>query len=216
MKLYSYWRSSAAYRVRIALHLKGLDFDQQAVNIAPPASEQRTSGFLAVNPQGRVPALAVDGEVLTQSLAILEYLDERFPAPPLLPREAGARARVRADAQLVACDIHPLNNLAVLSYLKRELGAGEDAVNAWYRYWIEQGFAALEARLAGAPGPYAGGDAPGLVDCMLVPQVYNAERFECDMTPYPTLVRINRECLRLPAFEAARPERQPDAPAGAA
>lgn len=216
LTLYSYWRSSAAYRVRIALNLKRVDYAQVAVDLAPGAARQQSPDYLAINVEGRVPALAVDGTVLTQSLAILEYLDERFPAPRLLPVQPLARAEARSLAQLVACDVSPLNNVSVLLYLKNELGADEAAVQAWYARWVRHGFTALEARLAGRAEPFAGGEAPGLVDCVLVPQVYNARRFACDLTPYPTLVRINQACLQLPAFDAARPERQADAPASAA
>jgi maleylacetoacetate isomerase len=160
-----------------------------------------------------VPALEHDGRVLTQSLAIIEYLDENWPAQPLLPSAAAARARVRALAQLVACDIHPLNNLRVLQYLAKELGESEDARNDWYRHWIEDGFDALEALLAGSSetGRHCHGDEPGLADVLLVPQMYNARRYQCDLTPYPTITRIEQACNALPAFDRARPERQPDA-----
>ncbi len=211
VKLYSYWRSSAAYRLRIALNLKGVDFETVGVNLAPKVAEQRSQAYRQVNVEGRVPALEIDGEVLTQSLAILDYLDERFPQPPLLPADPLEKARVRALAQLIACDVHPLNNVSVLSYLKNELGADGDAVNGWYQHWIHRGFGPLEARLAELAQPFCAGGEPGLADCLLVPQVYNAVRFECDLSAYPTIRRINERCLALPAFDAARPEVQPDA-----
>ncbi|MEO0421424.1 MAG: maleylacetoacetate isomerase [Pseudomonadota bacterium] len=211
MKLYTYWRSSAAYRLRIALNLKGIAFESVSVNLAPAVSEQHSPAYAQINVEGRVPALEIDGQTLTQSLAILDYLEERYPDPPLLPTEPLARARARALAQLVACDIHPLNNVAVLGYLKKELGSDADAVNAWYQHWIHRGFAPLESRLAAAGQPFCAGEQPGLADCVLVPQVYNAVRFACDMAAYPTIRAINERCLALPAFDAARPEVQPDA-----
>jgi maleylacetoacetate isomerase len=213
LKLYGYWRSSAAYRVRIALELKGLTYESVPVHLVRDGGEQRKPSYRRINPQGRVPALEHDGRVLTQSLAIIEYLDETWPEPALLPSTAAARARVRALAQLVACDIHPLNNLRVLQYLANELGRSEDARNDWYRHWIEDGFDALEALLAGSTetGRYCHGNEPGLADVLLVPQVYNARRYQCDLTPYQTITRIEQACNALAAFDRARPERQPDA-----
>jgi maleylacetoacetate isomerase len=213
LKLYGYWRSSAAYRVRIALELKGLTYESVPVHLVRDGGEQRKPSYRRINPQGRVPALEHDGRVLTQSLAIIEYLDETWPEPALLPSTAAARARVRALAQLVACDIHPLNNLRVLQYLAKELGRSEDARNDWYRHWIEDGFDALEALLAGSTetGRYCHGNEPGLADVLLVPQVYNARRYQCDLTPYQTITRIEQACNALAAFDRARPERQPDA-----
>lgn len=214
LRLYTYWRSSAAYRVRIALGLKGLDYEPVPVHLVRNGGEHRAESYVAINPQARVPALEHDGRVLTQSLAIIEYLDETWPEPPLLPRgDAAARARVRALAQLVACDIHPVNNLRVIQYLGRHLNVAEDARDAWYRHWIMDGFAALETLLAGSgeTGRYCHGDMPTLADVCLVPQVYNARRYRCDLTPFPTIVRIDAACAELPAFAAARPEAQPDA-----
>ena len=212
--LHGYWRSSAAYRVRIGLGLKGLGWRDVPVHLVRDGGQQHSPAHAALNPQQRVPVLEHDGQVLIQSLAILAYLDEAFPdTVPLLPFDAAGRARVRALAQLVACDIHPVNNLRVMQYLGRELGADEDARLAWTRHWMADGFAALEALLAGSAqtGTFCHGATPGLADCCLVPQLYNARRFALDLTPYPTLVRIEQACLALPAFAAAVPEAQPDA-----
>lgn len=213
LRLYGYWRSSAAYRVRIALELKGLRYDYRAVHLTRGGGEQRQPPYTAVNPQGRVPSLEHDGRVLTQSLAIVEYLDETWPQPALLPADAAGRARVRALAQLIACDIHPLNNLRVFQYLEHTLGQSDAARSDWYRHWILDGFAALEVLLArdGATGRFCHGDSPGLADLCLVPQVYNARRYACELNPFPTIVRIDAACNALEAFERARPERQPDA-----
>lgn len=210
--LYGYFRSSAAYRVRIALNLKGIAYDQVLVNLVK--GEQRGSDNLSRNPQGMVPSLTIDdGITLTQSLAICEYLDETQPEPALLPADAGGRARVRALAQLVACEIHPVNNLRVLKYLVGELGVDDEAKLAWYRHWITEGFRALEAMLTSEAGTqdFCHGNAPGLADICLVPQAFNAERFECDLSAYPTIRRIVANCRALPAFAEAAPEAQPDA-----
>ena len=217
LQLYSYFRSSAAYRLRIALHLKGLAFDTVPVHLLKGGGEQLQSAYRAINPAALVPALNIDadndGTTLTQSLAIMEYLDETHPQPPLLPADALGRARVRALALTVACDIHPLNNLRVLTYLSGELQASGDARNAWARHWMALGFATLEQHLAhdAATGLCCHGDTPTLADCCLVPQVFNARRFELDLAPYPTLVRIAEHCEALPAFIAAHPAQQPDA-----
>lgn len=210
MKLYGYFRSSAAFRVRIALNLKGLDYEGTFIHLR--RGDQGQAGFLAVNPQGLVPALETAGEVLIQSLPIIEYLDETHPEPPLLPREPAGRARVRGLAAIVACDIHPLNNLRVLRYLHGPLGQHQDAVETWYNHWIDSGFQALERLLAGDPrtGAFCHGDAPGLADIALVPQVVNAERYKLDLVPYPTISRIFENCIKLDAFAAAHPNRQPD------
>jgi len=210
--LYGYFRSSAAYRVRIALNLKGIDYDQSPVNLVK--GEQREAANLGRNPQGMVPSLVTDaGVTLTQSLAICEYIDERYPEPPLLPADVTERARVRALAQVVACEIHPLNNLRVLKHLVGELGADDETKLAWYRHWIAEGFQALESLLTteAGTGDFCHGDTPTLADICLVPQVYNAERFECDLSAYPTIQRIVANCRALPAFRQAAPEAQPDA-----
>ena len=212
MKLYTYFRSSAAYRVRIALNLKGLAYDAVPVHLVKDGGQHRKPDYLALNPAGLVPALEVDGQVLSQSLAIIEYLDETQPAPPLLPADALGRARVRSIAQAIACDIHPINNLRVLRYLKREFGASDAQKDAWYRHWVETGLAAVEAMLAHDPrtGRFCHGDAPGLGDCCLVPQVFNARRFECRTDDLPTVMRIVEACEALDAFRAAAPGNQPD------
>jgi maleylacetoacetate isomerase len=211
MILHGYFRSSAAYRVRIALNLKGLEAEQRSVHLR--RNEQRAPGFLAVNPQGLVPALVLDdGTALTQSLAIIEYLEERHPAPPLLPQGAEDRAFVRAIALAIACDIHPLNNLRVLRYLESACGVDEPKRNEWYRHWIDEGFAAIEPQLASrAVGRFSLGNTPTLADICLVPQVANAGRLKIPMDPYPRIRAINEACLALPAFDRAQPAAQPDA-----
>lgn len=209
MKLYSYFRSSAAYRVRIALNLKGPDYDIVPVSLIK--GEQRGESYLERNPQGLVPALELDsGTVLTQSLAICEYLEERYPVPPLLPDGAEARARVRAITDLIACDIHPLNNLRVLRYLTDHLRDTEENKLEWYRYWIRTGFEALERMLSSSPdtGDFCHGGEPTLAEVFLVPQVYNALRFDCDLTAYPTINRIASACESMPAFVQAHPDAQ--------
>ncbi|HMA32562.1 MAG TPA: maleylacetoacetate isomerase [Casimicrobiaceae bacterium] len=213
MKLYDYFRSSAAYRVRIALNLKGVVPDERTF-VHLRMGNQRAQDYLALNPQGLVPALALDdGHVLTQSLAIVEYLDETHPEPPLLPADPVARARVRAIALAIACEIHPLNNLRVLNYLTGTMGASTAQKDGWYRYWIDVGFEALEKELARNPetGRFCHGDTPTLADVCLVPQLANARRFAIDLSPYPTLTRIEAACNALPAFADAAPARQPDA-----
>lgn len=209
MKLYTFFRSSASYRVRIALNLKGLEYEQVPVHLR--RGEQWEPGYRAVNPQALVPALEDGARPLTQSLAIIEYLEERYPEPPLLPREPADRALVRAMALTVACEIHPLQNLRVLNYLKQELQESEEAANRWARHWIGLGLAALEQLTLGAPGRFCFGDSPTLADVFLVPQLYNARRFACDLSPYPRLLGIDENCRALPAFAEASPERQPDA-----
>ncbi|WCL52676.1 maleylacetoacetate isomerase [Gimibacter soli] len=210
--LYSYYRSSAAFRVRIALALKGLDYDYAAVNIFPGVDEQKSDKYRSMNPQGRVPFL-VDSELsLGQSPAILEYLEEAYPSPALLPESLEARARVRQLMNIIACDIHPLNNLAVLGELKSRFGADDAATQDWYRHWIRVGFTALEAIMAESPGTYTHGHTVTLADVCLVPQVWNARRFSLPLDDFPHIVAADAACRELPAFQAAMPERQPDAP----
>jgi maleylacetoacetate isomerase len=214
MKLYSFFRSSAAYRVRIALEVKGLAYETVAKHLRRGGGEQTKPEYLAVNPQGLVPTLDDGGVVIPQSLAIIEYLEEAYPkSPRLLPASPAERAAVRAMSLAVACDIHPLNNLRVLNYLKSEMGQSEEATNVWIRHWIAEGFRALEEsvqKLTGDDKHCFGVDVT-MADVCLVPQVYNARRFETDLTPYPTLVAVSGHLESLPAFAAARPEVQPDA-----
>ncbi|KRE99927.1 maleylacetoacetate isomerase [Frateuria sp. Soil773] len=216
--LYGYWRSSAAYRVRIALNLKGLAYESRPVHLVRDGGEQHAPGYRALNPQELVPCLVDGGQALTQSLAIMEYLDETRPAPSLLPGDAAGRARVRALAQLVACDVHPLGNLRVLQYIGATFQADDAAKGAWSRHWIAEGFKALEAMLAGHPatGRFCHGDTPTLADACLVPQAYNAVRWKLPMDDYPTIRRILAACDELEAFRRAAPEAQPDAPAAEA
>jgi maleylacetoacetate isomerase len=212
MKLFDYYRSSAAYRVRIGLNLKGIAPERAFVHLRRGA--QREEQYLALNPQGLVPSLITDtGDVLTQSLAILEWLDETYTKPPLLPPDAAGRARARSLALAIACDIHPLNNTRVTTYLTSTLGVTEEQKNGWYKYWIDMGFEALETRLArdAATGRFCHGDTPTIADICLVPQMANARRVEFDFAPYPTLLRIEAACAALPAFAAAAPAKQPDA-----
>ena len=214
LRLYGYWRSSASYRVRIALNLKGLTCEQVPVHLVRDGGEQHRPAFLRLNPQGLVPVLQHGERIVRQSLAIIEYLDELHPKPPMLPTTARDRARVRALALLVACDVHPLCNLRVMQYLENELGVDARARRAWMLHWMQEGLASMEAQVHDNPstGDFCEGDLPGLADCCLVPQLYNARRYELDLDPYPTLRRIEANCNALPAFDLARPERQPDAP----
>lgn len=213
MKLYSYFRSSATFRVRIALHLKNLPADIMPVHLLRDGGQQFMPAYRQLNPDAVVPVLVEDEHVLSQSLAIIEYLEETHPSPALLPPNPLDRAYVRAIALQTACEIHPLNNLRVLKYLKHTLGVTDAAKDAWYRHWIESGFAALEQKLAADPrtGQLAFGDTPTLADLCIVPQVFNARRFKIDLSPYPTLVRINDNAMRLDAFVKAAPAAQPDA-----
>jgi maleylacetoacetate isomerase len=210
MKLYGYFRSSAAFRVRIALNLKKLDYETASIHLR--RNDQSRPDYRSVNPQGLVPTLEDGGQTLIQSLAIIEYLDEVYPNPPLLPKDPTGRARVRALADIVACDIHPIDNLRVLRYLMHELGHDETAIAAWYNHWIAEGFQAFERLLTNdaRAGTFCDGDAPGLADLTLVPQVVNAERYRLDLAPYPTLIRIYESCMRLEPFIAAHPRNQPD------
>lgn len=212
MKLYTYFRSSAAYRVRIALALKGLAWEPAFVHMLRGGGEQHSPAYRAINPQGLVPTFSDEGTDLVQSIAICEYLEEKHPEPPLLPADLDARAYVRAVMSAVACEIHPLNNLRVLKYVTATLGHGEAEKLAWYRHWIAEGFAGLEGLIvkAGRSGTFACGDGPTLADAFIVPQVYNARRFDCPMAAYPTIARIVEACDALPAFQAARPEAQGD------
>ena len=216
LKLFSYWRSSAAYRVRIGLNLKGLAYETEPVHLLRDGGEQHGAAFREANPQGLVPVLQHGQRMLRQSVAILEYLDETWPDHPLLPAVARDRQRVRAIAQMIACDIHPLNNLRVLQFFENTWNVPQAEREAWVRHWVKEGFDALEDTLCDNPstGAFCDGDVPTMADCCLVPQVYNAERFGVDMAPYRTIRRITKECLALDEFDAARPENQPDAPAG--
>ena len=210
MKLYTYFRSSAAFRVRIALHLKGIAYEPAFVHLAK--GEHLQPAYAKINPQGLLPALQVDGTLLAQSIAIMEYLEETHAQPPLLPADPLARARVRSLSLIVACEIHPLNNPRVLKYVKNALGHSQDEVNAWYRHWIADGLAKVEAELARpGTGRHCHGDTPTMADCCLVPQIFNAQRFECDLEPYPTLMRVFDACMQLDAFDRAQPSKQPDA-----
>jgi len=210
VKLYTYFRSSAAYRVRIALNLKGLPYEMVSVHLTKDGGQQHKPDFHAINPQERVPALVLSsGEVLTQSLAIIAYLDEVEPEPPFLPADALDRAKVRAVAQMVACDIHPLNNLIALQYLKRTLKHEQADIDAWYHHWVIEGFKAIEATIK--PAPYSCGAHVTLADICLIPQVFNARRLKVPLDAFPKIVAVEQACLKLPAFDKARPENQPDA-----
>jgi maleylacetoacetate isomerase len=210
MKLYSYFRSSAAFRVRIALNLKGIAYETTSVHLVKDGGHNRRPEFRAINPQMRVPTLITDaGETLIQSLAIIEYLDETHPQPPLLPKDPIARAKVRALADLIACDIHPLNNTSALRYLKNTMGHDQSALDAWYHHWVLEGFEAIEALIT--PGTYLYGDTVTLADICLVPQVFNARRLKVPLDKFPKILAVDAACMKLPAFDRARPENQPDA-----
>jgi maleylacetoacetate isomerase len=213
LKLYNYFRSSASFRVRIALNLKGLPYEYDAVHLTKGGGEQFAPAFRALNADALIPVLDDDGVVLTQSLAIIEYLDETRPEPPLLPADPVERAYVRAFALTIACEIHPLDNLRVLRYLVRNLGASEEKKNEWYRHWVEQGLAALESRVVAErrSGRYVLGDAVTVADVVLVPQIFNARRFDCRLDHAPELMRIFEHCMELSSFIDAQPSRQPDA-----
>lgn len=214
LQLYSYFRSSASYRVRIALNLKGLPFEYVPVHLLKNGGQQHTADYQRINPAGLVPALVDDGHAIGQSLAIMEYLDETRPElPALLPREPLGRARVRGLAQAIACEIHPLNNLRVLQYLEKDLKLDEATKATWYRHWITVGFTAVEAMLANNPdtGSFCHGDTPGMADCCLIPQIANSRRFDTPLDAFPTIRRIETACLALDAFAKAAPQVQPDA-----
>ena len=208
MKLYNYFRSSASFRVRIALELKGLGYDYVPVHLVK--GEHKQAAYSALAPEMLVPHLEVDGQNLAQSMAIIEYLDETHPEPPLLPRDPVGRAQVRALAQSIACEIHPLNNLRVLKYLVKEMGAREDAKNTWYRHWVRTGLEAFELQLAAHSGPYCWGDTPTLADCCLVPQIFNGQRFAVDFSGLPRTMAAFEACMALPAFQRAQPSNCPD------
>jgi maleylacetoacetate isomerase/maleylpyruvate isomerase len=209
LKLYTYFRSSAAFRVRIALHLKGLKYEPVFVHLAK--GEHRAARFAEINAQALLPTLELDdGTRLNQSLAIIEYLDEKHPQPSLVPKEPLARARVRSLSYLIASEIHPLNNLRVLQHLKR-IGQTQEQIDTWYRYWIADGLAKLEAELKGRPGKFCHGDSPTMADCCLVPQIFNAKRYNSDLAPYPATMRVFEACMKLEAFDRAQPSKQPDA-----
>jgi len=213
MKLYNFFRSSASYRVRIALNLKGIQYEYVPIHLRRGGGEQYTPAYTALNPQGIIPTLEDGGRILTQSLAIIEYLEERYPDPPLLPRDPADRATVRGMALAVACEIHPLQNLRVQTYLKDVLHHTEEEANAWGRHWVTQGLTALEQMVRNVPGrgAFCFGNTPSLADLCLVPQLVNARRFGCDLSACPTLVQIDATCCALPAFARAAPENQPDA-----
>jgi maleylacetoacetate isomerase len=210
VKLYTYFRSSAAFRVRIALNLKGIAYEPVFIHLAK--GEHRAHSFAKLNPQALLPTLELDdGTRLNQSLAIIEYLDETHPAKPLIPQDGLGKARVRSLSYLIASEIHPLNNLRVLQHLKRALGQNEDQINTWYRHWIADGLAKLEAELAGGKARFCHGDTPTMADCCLVPQIFNAKRYQSDLAPYPNTMRVFEACMQLEAFDHAQPSKQPDA-----
>jgi maleylpyruvate isomerase len=212
LKLHGYWRSSAAYRLRIALNLKGLAYEHVSVNIAPVASEQKNPEFTAINPQQRVPVLETEDGMMVQSMAVLEWLEERYPETPILPGGLAERQQARALGDLIACDVHPLNNLSVLTVLRETFGADKQAISRWYADWILRGFAAFEEMIADrADGAFLFGAQPSIAEICLVPQVYNARRFDVDLSAFPKLVALDAACLVLDAFDKAAPHNQPDA-----
>ncbi len=213
MKLYGYFRSSASYRLRIALALKSIPHENAYIHLLRNGGEQLAAEFRKLNPQALVPILEDDGTLLIQSMAIIEYLEETHPQPPILPKAPAERARVRALAQVIACEIHPLNNLRVLKYLTKEMNQPEEARNQWYHHWVALGLGALEGLLAGHPqtGRFCHGDTPTLADICLVPQIFNAQRLKCPLDAYPTVMRIFDACMALPAFDTTQPMKQADA-----
>jgi maleylacetoacetate isomerase len=213
MKLYTFFRSSASYRVRIALNLKGLAYEQAPIHLRRGGGEQLSPTYRAINPQALVPALEDDGRILTQSVAIIEYLDEKHPKPPLLPLDPADKALVRSMAMIIACEVHPIQNLRVLNHVKKEYGQTDEQVNRWAQHWIDLGLSALEQMIgAGAGrGKFCFGDSPTLADICLVPQLGNARRYGCDLAKYPAILGIEKNCMALAAFTDAAPEKQPDA-----
>jgi maleylpyruvate isomerase len=213
MKLYTFFRSSASYRVRIALNLKGLAYEQTPIHLRRGGGEQFSAAYKRINPQALVPALEDNGRVFTQSLAIIEYLEEKYPNPPLLPAAAADRALVRSMAMVIACEVHPIQNLRVLTLVKREYQQTDEQVNQWARHWIDLGLSALEQMILAQPdrGKFCFGDTPTLADICLVPQLGNARRYGCDLAQYPMIVSIEKNCGTIPAFANAAPEKQPDA-----
>lgn len=213
MKLYTFFRSSASYRVRIALNLKGLTYEQVPIHLRRGGGEQLSAAYKAINPQALVPALEDGGRILTQSLAIIEYLEETHPNPPLLPAKPADKALVRGMALLIACEIHPIQNLRVLQYVKRQYNQTDEQVNRWAQHWIDLGLEALERMIVAQPrrGKFCFGDTPTLADICLVPQLGNARRYGCDLSPYPSILEIEKNSMALQAFADAAPEKQPDA-----
>jgi len=213
MKLYTFFRSSASYRVRIALNLKGLTYEQAPIHLRRGGGEQLSAAYKAINPQALVPTLEDNGKVLTQSLAIIEYLEEKHPSPPLLPKEPADKALVRSMAMVIACEVHPIQNLRVLNYVKKEYNQTDEQVNRWAQQWIDLGLSALEQMIVAQSKPvkYCFGAAPTLADICLVPQLGNARRYGCDLSRYPNILAIEKDCMALPAFANAAPEKQPDA-----
>ena len=213
MKLYTFFRSSASYRVRIALHLKNIPYNQAPIHLRRGGGEQLSTAYKAINPQGLVPALEDNGKILTQSLAIIEYLEEKYPKPPIFPADPADKALVRSMAMVIACEVHPIQNLRVLNYVKATYNQTDAQVNQWAQHWIDLGLAALEQMILAQPkrGKFCFGDAPTLADICLVPQLGNARRYGCDLAKHPTIVEIEKNCMALPAFDDAAPEKQPDA-----
>ena len=213
MKLYTFFRSSASYRVRIALNLKGLSYEQAPIHLRRGGGEQLTAAYQAINPQSLVPTLEVDGRFLTQSLAIIEYLEEKYPNPPLLPKDAADRALVRSMAMVIACEVHPIQNLRVLNYVKQQYHQSDEQVNRWAQHWIDLGLSALEQMIGAQSkrGRFCFGDEPTLADVCLIPQLGNARRYGSDLSRYPNITAVEKACMALPAFANAAPEKQPDA-----